>query len=182
MNYRRIHRWIRQMTAEGATPKASDHEVVRPRSGPKTKSSDAEGVRPRSGLFEIAISTSFCGRNSTKNSNLESWESHEFYFQRISVWRHHHVDEFAISNRTTSWSDAFGGNLLDSSMNSLQLVDHSLNFFDSWLNFGDNATFGCLIAKMRLTCSFEIEFVRLWGCRFAIYLSHVNLKTSNGSE
>ena len=112
MNCWRIHRWIQQMTAEGATPKASDHEVVRPRSGPTTKSSDAEGVRPRSGLFEIANSSTWWCRQTLILSKLNSWDSQLFKLLLFVEIRSQNVNEIVISNRrlrrrTPSASDHF---------------------------------------------------------------------------
>ena len=106
------------MTAEGATPKASDHEVVRPRSGPTTKSSDAEGVRPRSGpiqnrKFVDVVMSSDVNSVEIGFLRLSAFQIGTFY--RISTSkclrnRDFEADHFVVGRlrrRTPSASDHF---------------------------------------------------------------------------
>ena len=84
---------------------------------------------------------------------MKSGETHRKNMEKHDIHGKKHRKKHDF--RTTSWSDrfavgrlrrrAFGGDLLNSSMNSLKFIDTSLNSID-------NATFGCLVAYWRLTC------------------------------
>ena len=95
------------------TTKSSDHEVVRPRSGPTPKASDDEVVYSKSRfrrrfVVEIRRKIAIWKAESLTNSISKELASDDITISTYDDFESDHFVVGRLRRRTSSWSDAFG--------------------------------------------------------------------------